>query len=1212
MPRSILFLLLSALFSVLAWSVQEPDGDALLIEEAERLQTALDRQANDLARGSATWALELAEIGPAGWMAKHARTLEKERQLNGTVYLGFTGDSLVCWSGPLPAGAANGIHAEPIGQRTLPDAVYQHTLTTAGLLSMHAFGPVWNTPPIENRHLERGFHAALKTTPGLVAQPTSGSGPLVLDANGKPLLRLAWRNGALDVGPWILVKLTLLLASAFLLLASLWVGCARYLIPGSRWIGITGFLIVLFILRWGVLSFIPSAPFDRLPLFDPATYAASFAFPSLGDLLFNASLLVFAALFIRTALRNAGPKPPGAVVIVLLWGSLLAVAAWVTGTIIGLVNDSSVDLDLYHVQSLNTASAVAVMSIALLFIAWLLLADTCIHILRNVIPKWLPLTTGLLVLIVSVVLHQRYGILDTVLFLWPVPLLVLLFHADRTRFRFVHAVIGLGVLAAITSHVLAKYTRAREQRERLVLAERLSVREDPVVELLFREMAPALRSDPAVNALIASSRPCSAGDLDVAIRQVFFGGYWERYDVRVFAFDATGRPRCSTNGNSPRSLDGPATTFSAPTALADMPDLFFEQGGSEGPFYHARLAVMPRETATPVQLIIELHPRSAAQSLGFPELLLSGDDPLTRRTDRYAVARYEKGTLVDQSRAMGVPLRWTRKMGDEGVLWYTEDGMEYLAKGSVRTTLLTVGTPVPSLIDRATTFSYLFALFSLLLAAAMLVRTLWLHRGIPPMGIGAKVRAALLLFAIVGLLFFGFGTQRLLTRQYVQRSEINSLEKARSAHMELQQKLDGQAILDDSRSRYLEHLLAQLSNALFSDITIYDHHGNLLASSRPQVFSAGLIGERMDAVAYARLVIEQASSFVHEESIGTATYQSAYLPLRDRRGEVLGYIALPSFADQRQQEQERSGVLVAVVNLFVLLFALSVLVALFISNWTTRPLELLKRSLSGVALQGENIPIAYRGRDEVGQLVEVYNRKVEELRESAEKLARSERESAWREMARQVAHEIKNPLTPMKLGIQHFEHTWDPHAPDAKARLERFSHGMVQQIDALNGVATAFSQFAQMPIAQPQPLDLMEIARAAVDVFQATPGITISLHDGPSLSVNADREHLLRVFNNLLKNAVQAIPEGREGHVLVRLQHDKDEAIVEVADNGDGISEEVRERIFTPSFTTKNSGMGLGLAMVKRMVEQAGGRVWFETHVDQGTSFFVSLPTIRK
>ncbi|MBK6883784.1 MAG: hypothetical protein IPH05_12755 [Flavobacteriales bacterium] len=151
-------------------------------------------------------------------------------------------------------------------------------------------------------------------------------------------------------------------------------------------------------------------------------------------------------------------------------------------------------------------------------------------------------------------------------------------------------------------------------------------------------------------------------------------------------------------------------------------------------------------------------------------------------------------------------------------------------------------------------------------------------------------------------------------------------------------------------------------------------------------------------------------------------------------------------------------------------------------------MDLLKRSMANVALQGSNRTLAYMGKDEVGQLVEVYNRKVEELRESAERLARSERESAWREMARQVAHEIKNPLTPMKLGIEHFQHAWDPQAPDARERLDRFSRSMVQQIDALNGVATAFSQFAQMPIAKPEVLDLGPIARAAVDVFTLRQG----------------------------------------------------------------------------------------------------------------------------
>ena len=274
-------------------------------------------------------------------------------------------------------------------------------------------------------------------------------------------------------------------------------------------------------------------------------------------------------------------------------------------------------------------------------------------------------------------------------------------------------------------------------------------------------------------------------------------------------------------------------------------------------------------------------------------------------------------------------------------------------------------------------------------------------------------------------------------------------------------------------------------------------------------------------------------------------------------------------------------------------------------------MRLLEQGLERIALGGTNEPIRYQGQDELGHLVEVYNRKVAELRASADRLAASERESAWREMARQVAHEIKNPLTPMKLGLQHFERTWDPDAPDAGPRLQRFTAGMVQQIDALSTIASEFSSFAQMPRAQATDLDLREVVRAAVDVYHGHPQVRFTAELPEPLPVHADREHLLRVFNNLLLNALQAIPEEREGLVEVHGRVQEGRAVVSVTDNGTGISEADRERIFRPNFTTKGSGTGLGLAMVKRLVENAGGSVHYETEEGMGTTFRVELPLRR-
>lgn len=1207
MDRPLLFLVLSAVFALCSWSVREPDAEVRLKEEAAGLQERLHDHAERATGLTRALASDLAQNGATSWMKRHTSTLESERQLTGTVLLGFVRDSLVCWSGSLPA-EATAVLNDTAAQLTTPDAIYLHMVVTLDSLHLHALSPVWLTPAIENRYIERRFHASLAAAEELSAQPAQASGPLITDAAGAPLLRLAWRGDAVETGPWIILRLLLLVLSTACLIVSAWSLSERSALVRSPWMRIGLFTAFLSGLRWCVLLFIPSAPFDRLPLFDPATYAASFAFPSLGDLVINAALLVVAVVFARRQLDGLRTRTPHILWIPIIWTCLLGSAAWITTTMIGLVNDSSVDLDLYHVQNLNGSSAAAVLGMALLFIAWSLLAEISVEAFARYRPVRTPWIIGGIAFVASIVLHQGYGVLDTVLFLWPLPLLLLLVHIGYDRPRFVHVILGIGVLAALTAHVLSKYTRDREHRERLVLAERLSLKEDPVVELLFREVAPALRTDVTIHQLITSGKPCAAGELDAAVRQLFFGGFWERYDVRVFALDANGQVRCASDGSAPRSLEQRTSAFTDHTPLADMPDLFFEQGGQEGAFYHARLAVMPNEGAQPGQLIIELHPRSAAQAMGLPELLLAGEEPLIRRTERYAIARYERGVLVDRTHTQGVPLLWTREIAADGTLWYIDQGMEMLARGVRGGTVITLGLPVPGMLDKATTFSYLFALFSLLLAVAMLARSLVRHRGLPPMGLGAKVRAALLSFAVIGLVLFAGGANLLLNKQYSERSQAAILEKARSAHAELQQRFDGQPPITKDRTRYLEHLLADLSNVLFSDITVYDLHGRSLASSRPQAFTNGLLGPRMDPVAYTRMVVEGASDFVHEESIGTANYQCAYLPLRDHNGTVLAYLALPAFADQRQQEQERSGVLVAVVNLFVLLFALSVLVALFISNWTTRPLDLLKRSLSAVDLQRKNEPLPYHGRDEVGQLVEVYNQKVDELRRSAEKLARSERESAWKEMARQVAHEIKNPLTPMKLGLQHFQHTWDPNAPDAKAKLDRFTSSMVEQIDVLSRVAGDFSRFAQLSAAKETILSVNEVARSVVALFAGEEAATVSLNEAPELRVKADREHLVRVLNNLIKNALQAIPDGRPGRVDVVLEQRGNNAVIEVRDNGSGIALADRERIFTPSFTTKSSGTGLGLAMVKRMVEQAGGMVWFGTREEEGTSFFVSLP----
>ncbi|HCT71794.1 MAG TPA: hypothetical protein DF409_13210 [Bacteroidales bacterium] len=273
---------------------------------------------------------------------------------------------------------------------------------------------------------------------------------------------------------------------------------------------------------------------------------------------------------------------------------------------------------------------------------------------------------------------------------------------------------------------------------------------------------------------------------------------------------------------------------------------------------------------------------------------------------------------------------------------------------------------------------------------------------------------------------------------------------------------------------------------------------------------------------------------------------------------------------------------------------------------------MIRERFSSLNLGKRNEKIDYNRQDELGDLINAYNNMVEKLTESAEKLARSERESAWREMARQVAHEIKNPLTPMKLSIQHLMKSWHEQAPDWNKRFERTSHTLIQQIDSLSAIATAFSDFAKLPQASNKKVELIEIIRSTMALFTEHPetDIILTLPDKPCY-VFADEKQLSRVFINLLNNSVQAIPSGKRGVINIILENQEGKHIVSIRDNGTGISEEQKSRIFSPNFTTKSAGMGLGLAMVKNIINSTGGDIRFTSEDGLGTTFIIELPALN-
>jgi nitrogen fixation/metabolism regulation signal transduction histidine kinase len=337
---------------------------------------------------------------------------------------------------------------------------------------------------------------------------------------------------------------------------------------------------------------------------------------------------------------------------------------------------------------------------------------------------------------------------------------------------------------------------------------------------------------------------------------------------------------------------------------------------------------------------------------------------------------------------------------------------------------------------------------------------------------------------------------------------------------------------------------------------------------------------------------------------------SAYQPFFNQQGTFLAYLNVQYISRQHDLENQISGFLLAIINIMVLMLAFSTILAITVSNRLIQPLKYIQESLRKVQIGSTAKPIIYERTDEIGELVKEYNKKVEELQKNAEILAKSERESAWREMAKQVAHEIKNPLTPMKLSIQHLKRSINLADEESTQKLDRISISLIEQIDALTKIANEFSNFAKMPKAKETVLDLSEILKNSFSVFSEYEQHTLSLNIIPTEKpiIWADKDLLLRVFNNLIKNAIQAIPVGEKGIIKLILEEQNNRYVVKIIDNGVGISQEEKVRIFVPYFTTKSTGTGLGLAMSKQIIESMKGEINFESEKGVGTTFIVTFP----
>ncbi|RYG52995.1 MAG: HAMP domain-containing histidine kinase, partial [Chitinophagaceae bacterium] len=415
--------------------------------------------------------------------------------------------------------------------------------------------------------------------------------------------------------------------------------------------------------------------------------------------------------------------------------------------------------------------------------------------------------------------------------------------------------------------------------------------------------------------------------------------------------------------------------------------------------------------------------------------------------------------------------------------------------------------------------------------------------------------------------------------------------------------------INQADRKAIESSIKRISEIHGTDVNLYDLNGRLLVSSLPLPYIKGIVSTMMNPVAFYHLHQNQEVQYFQKEEIGKLSYVSNYKPVIDENGDKYAYLNIPYFTSQEDLKEEISNFIVTIINLNAFIFLIAGVIALFITNRITRTFSLIGEKMKKINLEKRNEAITWTRSDEIGQLVAEYNKMVDKLNDSAQALAKTEREGAWREMAKQIAHEIKNPLTPMKLSMQYLQKAIEQGTPNIMELTNSVSKTLVEQIDHLSMIASEFSQFANIENARREDVDLNETLNGVLQLYSTNEQLElrIILLQQP-LIVEADRTHINRIFTNLLQNAIQATPEDEKAIVAIEEFREGNSVIVRISDNGHGIDDTIREHIFTPNFTTKSSGTGLGLAMCKRMVEHARGKIWFQSETGKGTTFFVEFP----
>lgn len=1002
-----------------------------------------------------------------------------------------------------------------------------------------------------------------------------------------------------------------------------------------------GFLFLfLLIVFTRFLTYFIHFPFDysKLHLFSPTVYASSNFNRSLGDLLINSLLLFWIVSFIKfNALKKQFPvykfdkiiqKVLGVLALALIPLCTIGLASFL-GSLVNNSTDTIISFEFTNFFSLNIYTIISFIVICFLIISYFYFSQLLVKLslLLNTTLYW-----RILILLAFSFLILSFGInvendikLNFIIVAWSIFFYTILtFRKEDFPFSFYESSFFMPwciFLMASVSSFLIYQNKVLEMQKRVKIIEKLNIESDPSTERLINVALNKFDSYLNDNSFYKFYNKYTNEFLKNNITSNNFSGYLNNFETHVFTYDSLKNPlynEDSTSFNTIESVISNQGSFSATKGL------YYYESGSENFSYIYEKKVLKSDSSALGYIFLFMRPKVSNEMNLEPQLFRQLVNDFAEISSDYAYAIYIKNDLTrstgnfnfsDTITNLEIPKfgQEFRKKNDYSELWYNGGDNK----------VIVVVKKSNWFSESVTFFAYLFGiLIVLILIQYFLSKIIKTHfkwgeiQKIFRFNIRTQIQLIIVVVSIISFVVIGITTITFFVNRFKRSNE----EKLRSTSQiivnEIEQLQRNFYTVSDSIfynnfdiNTELQNKIIQIAETHNTNINYFDVLGNLIVSSQKYIYDNGIISRKMDPRAFYQMHYNRSTQYLQEEKILDFKFLSIYIPIKNEYGSTTAFMNIPFINSENELNQEISNFLITLVNLNALIFIIAGGIAIWITTRITSSFTFIGNKMKAISFGAGNEEIEWNKDDELGELVAEYNKMVRKLADSANALARSEREGAWREMARQVAHEIKNPLTPMKLSIQYLQKAINNNAPNVKALSSKVANTLVEQIDQLSKIAGDFSQFANITNVKKEKFELTDALKTIILLFESDSRIEINYQkeEGVYL-IEADRIQMNRLFTNLIKNAIEAYPVEEQAIIMIVQKFYKSNCLISITDYGNGIPKEMVPKIFIPNFTTKSSGTGLGLAICKGIVESANGKIWFETDELEGTTFYLELP----